>query len=69
MLTKGFEVEIYTGTPQAEIIGFSDKIVAALDGFVREPDTRNVEYTTAPSTAMSDCCVSWCVHDSVCELF
>lgn len=48
MLTKGFEVEMYTGTPQAEIIGFSDKIVSALDGFVREPDTRNVEYTTAP---------------------
>lgn len=48
MLTKGFEVEIYTGTPQADIVGFSDKIVAALPGFVREPDTRNVEYTTAP---------------------
>lgn len=48
MLTKGFEVEMYTGTPEADIVGFSDKIVAALDGFVREPDTRNVEYTTAP---------------------
>jgi predicted glutamate--cysteine ligase len=48
MLTKGFEVEMYTGTPQADIIGFSDQIVTALDGFVREPDTRNVEYTTAP---------------------
>lgn len=48
MLTKGFEVEMYTGTPEADIVGFSDKIVAALDGFVREPDSRNVEYTTAP---------------------
>ena len=48
MLTKGFEVEMYTGTPNADIVGFSDKIVAALDGFVREPDTRNVEYTTPP---------------------
>ena len=48
MLTKGFEVEMYTGTPAADIVGFSDKIVAALDGFVREPDTRNVEYTTPP---------------------
>ena len=48
MLTKGFEVELYTGTPAADIVGFSDKIVAALDGFVREPDTRNVEYTTPP---------------------
>ena len=48
LLTKGFEVEMYTGTPAGEVVGFSDKIVAALDGFVREPDTRNVEYTTAP---------------------
>ncbi len=48
MLLKGFEIEIYTGTPQGEIVGLSDRIVANLDGFVREPDSRNVEYTTAP---------------------
>ena len=48
MLSKGFEVEIYTGTPDGKIIGLSDQIVAALDGFVREPDSRNVEYTTPP---------------------
>jgi predicted glutamate--cysteine ligase len=48
LLTKGFEVEMYTGTPDGEIVGLSDRIVAALDGFVREPDSRNVEYTTAP---------------------
>ena len=48
LLSKGFEVEMYTGTPAGEVVGFSDKIVAALDGFVREPDKRNVEYTTAP---------------------
>lgn len=48
LLSKGFEVEMYTGTPQGEIVGLSDKIVAALDGFVREPDSRNVEYTTPP---------------------
>lgn len=48
MLSKGFEIEMYTGTPQGNIVGLSDKIVAALDGFVREPDSRNVEYTTAP---------------------
>ncbi len=39
---------MYTGTPQGDIVGLSDKIVASLDGFVREPDSRNVEYTTAP---------------------
>ncbi|MEO0884440.1 MAG: glutamate--cysteine ligase [Cyanobacteria bacterium J06648_10] len=48
LLSKGFEVEMYTGTPAGEVVGFSDKIVATLDGFVREPDKRNVEYTTAP---------------------
>lgn len=48
LLSKGFEVEMYTGTPEGKIIGMSDKIVQALDGFVREPDSRNVEYTTAP---------------------
>jgi predicted glutamate--cysteine ligase len=48
MLSKGFEIEVYTGTPQGVVVGMSDKIVAALDGFVREPDSRNVEYTTPP---------------------
>jgi len=48
VLSKGFEVEIYTSTPEGDAVGLSDKIVAALDGFVREPDSRNVEYTTPP---------------------
>jgi len=50
LLSKGFEVEMYTGTAAGEIIGLSDRIVKDLDGFVREPDSRNVEYTTAPMT-------------------
>jgi predicted glutamate--cysteine ligase len=50
LLCKGFEVEMYTGTPQGEVIGLSDKIVREVAGFVREPDSRNVEYTTAPYT-------------------
>jgi predicted glutamate--cysteine ligase len=48
LLSKGFEVEMYTGTSDGEIVGLSDRIVQDLDGFVREPDSRNVEYTTAP---------------------
>ncbi|HIK24413.1 MAG: glutamate--cysteine ligase [Thermosynechococcus sp. Uc] len=48
MLSKGFEVELYTGKPTAEIVGLSDRIVKDLAGFVREPDTRNVEFTTPP---------------------
>ncbi|MTJ11471.1 glutamate--cysteine ligase [Anabaena sp. UHCC 0187] len=49
VLSKGFEIEIYTGTPQGEIVGLSDQIIANLDGFMREPDSRNVEYITQPS--------------------
>ncbi|MFM2303689.1 MAG: hypothetical protein RLZZ135_1099 [Cyanobacteriota bacterium] len=48
LLSKGFEIEVYTGTPAGEIVGLSDRIVADLDGFITEPDSRNVEYTTAP---------------------
>ena len=48
LLSKGFEVEMYTGTPEGVAVGFSDRIAATLPGFVREPDNRNVEYTTAP---------------------
>ena len=48
LLSKGFEVEMYTGRTDGEIIGLSDKIVKSLSGFVREPDSRNVEYTTPP---------------------
>ena len=50
LLSKGLEVEIYTGKPDGQIVGLADQIVAELDGFVREPDSRNVEYTTAPFT-------------------
>ena len=49
MLTKGFEVEMYTGTYDGDIFGLSDKISADLEYFEREPDTRNVEYITSPT--------------------
>lgn len=50
LLSKGFEVEMYTGTPSGDVVGLSDKIVANLDGnFAKEPDSRNVEYITSPS--------------------
>jgi predicted glutamate--cysteine ligase len=49
VLSKGFEIEMYTGTSSGDIVGLSDKITAALDGFMREPDSRNVEYITTPS--------------------
>ena len=49
MLSKGFEIEMYTGTSSGDIVGLSDRITASLDGFMREPDSRNVEYITEPS--------------------
>jgi len=54
VLLKGFEIEMYTGTPNGDIVGLSDKITASLDGYVREPDSRNVEYTTAPMSSYED---------------
>ncbi len=48
MLLKGFEIEVYTGTPTGDVVGLSNQIVADLDGYMTEPDSRNVEYVTAP---------------------
>jgi predicted glutamate--cysteine ligase len=48
LLSKGFEVEVYTGQADGAIVGLSDRITADLDGFMREPDSRNVEYVTDP---------------------
>lgn len=39
---------MYTGLTDGTIVGLSDKISKSLSGFVREPDSRNVEYTTPP---------------------
>ncbi len=51
---KGFEIEIYTGTPQGKIIGLSDLITRDLENFVTEPDSRNVEYITLPLKSYED---------------
>ena len=48
LLLKGFEVELVTGRPDGTVVGCSPAAAAALDGFVTEPDHRNLEYITAP---------------------
>lgn len=48
LLTKGFEVEMYTGTPEGDVVGLSHQITRDLPSFMREPDQRNVEYATEP---------------------
>ncbi len=54
MLSKGFEVEVYTGTANGDIVGLSDRIAADLEGFMREPDKRNAEYITEPLQGYED---------------
>ncbi len=47
-MLKGFEVEMYTGRSDGTVVGCAAQAAAALEGFVTEPDHRNLEYITAP---------------------
>jgi len=49
-LLKGFEVELFTGRPDGTVVGCSAEAAAALEGFVTEPDHRNLEYITPPAS-------------------
>ena len=46
---KGFEVELFTGNNNSHI-GISNEIEKQFPDFVEEPDNRNVEYITDPSS-------------------
>jgi predicted glutamate--cysteine ligase len=50
MLTKGFEVEMYTGRADGTVVGCSAEALAALPDLEMaiEPDRRNLEYLTPP---------------------
>jgi predicted glutamate--cysteine ligase len=48
LLLKGFEVEMYTGRPDGTVVGCAAEAARSLDGFVTEPDQRNLEYITPP---------------------
>ena len=54
LLLKGFEVELYTGRPDGTVVGCSAQAAAALEGFVTEPDCRNLEYTTPPDAGYAE---------------
>ena len=54
LLRKGLEEEVYVGTRDADIVPLSHRIAADLSGFVTEPDSRNVEYTTSPSRSYEE---------------
>lgn len=51
LLLKGFEVELFTGRPDGVVVGCSAEVAAAFEGFVTEPDSRNLEYTTPPDAS------------------
>ena len=51
LLLKGFEVELFTGRPDGTVVGCAPAAAAALEGFVTEPDHRNLEYITAPDAS------------------
>lgn len=48
LLQKGLEEEVYTGTPDGEVVGLSRQVSEALEDFHCEPDARNTEYATVP---------------------
>lgn len=49
MLLKGIEEEVYAGTTDGEIVGFSPRAAADLPWCQTEPDDRNIEYMTTPT--------------------
>ena len=51
LLLKGFEVEMYTGRPDGSVVGCAAEAARDLEGFVTEPDHRNLEYVTAPDAS------------------
>ena len=50
LLLKGFEVELFTGRFNGENVGVASSLTQQLQGFVKEPDHRNIEYITNPQT-------------------
>ena len=49
-LLKGFEVELFTGRHDGRNVGIAATAKQELEGFVTEPDHRNLEYVTAPES-------------------
>ena len=47
-LLKGFEVELFTGRANGRNVGIAARAKQELQGFVTEPDHRNLEYVTDP---------------------
>lgn len=51
LLLKGFEIELFTGRANGDNVGVAVEAARELNGFVTEPDHRNLEYITAPEAS------------------
>src|SRR3989338_6199381 len=51
LLKKGVEIELYAGTKNGEVLPLSIKLKEKFPDFSQEPDQRNFEYITKPSTS------------------
>ena len=54
LLLKGFEVELFTGHDDGSHVGVAAEVAQKLHDFVTEPDHRNLEYITAPTSSYAE---------------
>ena len=54
LLLKGFEVELFTGRDDGSHVGVAAEVAQELADFVTEPDHRNLEYITAPTSSYAE---------------
>ena len=54
LLLKGFEVELFTGRDDGSHVGVAAEVAKELADFVTEPDHRNLEYITAPTSSYAE---------------
>ena len=54
LMLKGFEVELFTGRDDGSHVGVAAEVAQELPDFVTEPDHRNLEYITAPTSSYAE---------------
>ena len=54
LLLKGFEIELFTGRDDGSHVGVAAEVAQELPDFVTEPDHRNLEYITAPTSSYAE---------------
>ena len=54
LLKKGLEIELYGGTKEGKVLPLSTRLSKHFKNITQEPDERNFEYTTKPTTNYED---------------